>query len=154
MARFIIVLLLVLGSWGCDAGPEPGTRSDGGGIAVDSGAADMSDEDGDGISDSAEGRRGMRATDGDGTRDYADVDATWDSPKGGRETRNANGSGTQDDGDVDSNNDRITDAAEAAHAGITTPPRVAHGDGRPDLVAHHSAGNGILAEARRDGGLN
>ncbi len=109
-----LLLLPLAATAGCDPGGASRPRRDG---AVDDGAVvDTSDEDGDSISDTDEGRREGRDTDGDGTPDYLDDD---------------------------SDGDGIPDSVEAGDSDVTTPPFDSDSDGRPDFIDDDSDDNGI-----------
>src|SRR5690242_20718976 len=93
-----------------------------GGAGRDAGAADandLSDSDGDTISDVDEGRdsgRGGRDSDLDRMPDYRDAD---------------------------SDNDGLLDAFEAGDEALATPPRDSDGDGTPDFLDLDSDANEI-----------
>lgn len=121
VVRYPILLLsssLVLVTFlatACDPeGSRPRARD---GSVPDGGEpVDLSDEDGDTISDTDEGRREDRDTDGDGTPDYLDDD---------------------------SDGDGIPDSVEAGDDDVATPPRDSDSDGIPDFIDTDSDDNGL-----------
>jgi Cys-rich repeat protein len=122
--RTILTLLSLVSSFlilaACDAdGGGPRDPVGDGGPPVDT-----SDEDNDTISDSHEGRRDLRDTDGDGVPDFLDDD---------------------------SDGDGILDRVEAGDDDIATPPFDSDSDGQPDFVDLDSDNNGIPDATEGDG---
>ena len=115
---------LAFGSLGCDPAPPVFLRDAG---QRDGSTGDLSDEDGDSISDEHEGRASNRDTDSDGTPDYQDAD---------------------------SDGDGIPDAAEAGDANVATPPVDSDGDSVPDFIDTDSDGNGIPDAEETDGDVD
>lgn len=106
------LLITLLALTGCDPN-RPSGRRDGG---PNDAAVDISDADGDTISDADEGAATNRDTDGDGTPDYLDDD---------------------------SDGDGIPDAIEAGDDNPATPPVDSDFDLVPDFIDLDADGNGI-----------
>ena len=125
-SRFLgtTVFLSILLALGCDPG-STGPARDGGGDG--GGGGTCADDDGDGISDSYEGRAEAVDTDADGTPDYSDGD---------------------------SDGDGIPDSVEARLRAPCEAPADSDSDGTPDFRDTDSDGNGILDALEPDGDLD
>lgn len=115
MSRWVgwAALAVLVGASAC--GDET-SGSGSGGPGSGGGVVDQSDEDGDFISDSDEGKGQLIDSDGDGIPDYQDPD---------------------------SDNDGIPDSVEAGDENLGTPPKDSDEDGTPDFIDLDSDDNGL-----------
>ena len=168
VGHLVFALVFLTSVAGC--GDDDPVRPRDGGPPGDGGIP-FRDEDGDGISDTDEGRAENRDTDGDGIPDYLDADSDGDGyPDSEEGTRDLDGDGrgnwidTDADGngildadevpgdvdgdgdpnyrDLDDDGDNLADTRELR--GMTSPPADSDGDGTPDYQDPDSDNDTIL----------
>ncbi len=111
---YSVSLIALLAAAAC--GDDGGATTSSGGSGAGGGGPDLTDTDGDGITDADEG------------------------------TDDPDGDGIPNNEDPDSDGDGIPDSVEAGDSDLTTPPVDSDGDGTPDFLDDDSDGNGILDE--------